>query len=183
MGALAVILACAGVARAEPESCELCHKGIEDIHPGYALTCTDCHGGDPKAPTKDEAHVHPLKPLPGDERVLPRDWDPAYLRFRNPSDLRVVNDNCGGCHDDEIKHLLCSLHGTTSGHLSDGYYENGATRSKTEAFSIFKTPGLSLLPPAKDLTKVAARATIAEHYLDLPRKACMQCHLWSVGRA
>src|SRR5689334_3774360 len=93
----AAIAALPSPARADPESCNLCHQGIEDIHPGYALTCTQCHGGDAKAATKDEAHVKPSKPLPGDERVLPLDWDPAYLRFKNPSNLRVADEVCAGC--------------------------------------------------------------------------------------
>src|SRR5207302_9553370 len=56
-------------------SCNLCHAGIEDMHPGYALTCTQCHGGNGKAATKADAHVNPVKPVFGDERVLPLDYD------------------------------------------------------------------------------------------------------------
>jgi hypothetical protein len=150
------------------------------MHPAFALTCTQCHGGNPKAAAKEEAHVRPSRPLPGDERVLPLDWDPAYLRFRNPANLRAAGEACGGCHQDEIDHLAISLHGTTSGHLSDGLYENGCVKARTDAFSIFKAGPLGVLPA---FGAKPARATIAEHYLDLPRKSCMQCHLYSVGRA
>ena len=58
------------------------------MHPWQPLSCTECHGGDGTAETKELAHVKPSRPLPNDERVLPLDWDPAYLRFRNPTDLR-----------------------------------------------------------------------------------------------
>ncbi len=164
------------------ESCTNCHVGIEKMHK-MPLACTVCHGGDGKADTKEKAHVKPRKPLPNDERVLPRDFDDvAYLRFVNPTDLRAVSESCGGCHGDVIDHLETSLHASTAGHLSDGLYENGVTKKKEESYSIFRLGGLRQIPEFKTPTK-AKQDEFAAHYLDLPRKACMQCHLWSEGRA
>ncbi|HVY61192.1 MAG TPA: hypothetical protein VHF22_06030, partial [Planctomycetota bacterium] len=167
-----------------PEGCLNCHNGIENIHPAKALTCTECHGGNPRAATKEEAHVRPAKPLVNDERTLPLDYDLPYLRFENPSNLRVVDESCGDCHPNEIEALRKSLHGTTSGHLSDGLYENGVTAARTSAVAIFKTGALPQIPAfhAK-AEKKGAPPSLAEHYTDLERKACMQCHLWSRGRA
>ncbi len=172
------------------EGCVTCHKGIEEMHPKFELTCTQCHGGDPKAATKDDAHVKPARPVVNDERTLPLEGDLAFLRFQNPSNMRVVGETCGSCHVDEIDHLKKSLHGTTSGHLTDGLYENGVAKTKTEAWAIFKTGPLAQVPPFRAKagtgtgTGTGAKApTIADHYSDLPRKACMQCHIWSRGRA
>src|SRR6185295_4613226 len=36
------------------------------------------------------------------------------------------------------------------------------------------------VPPARETT---AHADLAAHFTDLPRKECMQCHLWSEGRS
>jgi hypothetical protein len=167
-----------------PEGCLNCHTGIEDMHPAKPLTCTECHGGDPKAGTKEAAHVAPSKPVANDERTLPLDYDLPYERFLNPSNLRVAQDACGDCHPDEIEKLKKSLHGTTSGHLSDGLYENGVARTRAEAVSIFKQGALPQIPAfhAREGAKKSS-TSLAEHYADLPRKACMQCHLWSRGRA
>ncbi|MCC6670647.1 MAG: hypothetical protein IT458_06280 [Planctomycetes bacterium] len=171
--------------------CVTCHVGIEEMHPWFALSCVDCHGGDGTAVDKGKAHVAATLPRPGDERVLPLDHDLAYARFVNPGDLRVAQAVCGDCHGDLVRHLEKSLHATTTGHLGDGYYEHGLAKDKRPSFSIFPVRDeRAVLPPH------ALRATvqvppfrrgdpgaIATHFTDLPRKACMQCHLWSVGRA
>jgi len=181
--ALLLVISLAAPAWAAPEGCLNCHGGIEEMHPWRPLTCVECHGGNALAATKDEAHVQPKKPFPNDERTLPLDWDPAYLRFQNPSNMRVAEDACGSCHPSEIDHLKKSLHGTTAGHLSDGLYENGVARKREESYAIFKEGGLAQIPAFTPKTGTRGTPTIADHYLDLPRKACMQCHIWSRGRA
>src|SRR5947208_13950589 len=42
--------------------CLTCHKNIEPMHasPAVRLGCTDCHGGNASATTKEAAHVKPL---------------------------------------------------------------------------------------------------------------------------
>src|SRR5690349_23605669 len=62
------------------EGCVLCHGAIEPMHKygttetfeklkdgkdAVGLSCTACHGGNPVATTKDEAHV---------KRLYPREW-------------------------------------------------------------------------------------------------------------
>ncbi|HZU98464.1 MAG TPA: hypothetical protein VFF73_17295 [Planctomycetota bacterium] len=177
----------------EPGSsgCVSCHQGIEEVHPAAHLTCVSCHGGDATATTKEKAHVQPIETPPNDERVLAADWDLKWQRFENPSNLRVVKDACGDCHDPICRSVPRSLHGTTAGHLNDGLYENGIALSKKAGFSIFDVTAdpkvaatenalrlLSAIPAGGD----GPRTSIATHFKDVPRKACMRCHLYGRGR-
>jgi hypothetical protein len=174
-------------------SCRACHAGIEEMHPWQPIGCVLCHGGNGSRPGKDEAHVRPQIGWPPDERVVPEGFDPAFVRFRDPGDLRVVATTCGSCHPDEVDRLGRSLHGTTAGHLSDGLYENGLLEKRVSRYSVFAvsasdaTPaspfGLSHLEDIERLRVPHDPKTIGDHFADLPRKACMQCHLWSQGVA
>ena len=91
-------------ADAKSKGCLTCHQGIEKEHASatVAIGCTDCHGGDAEATTKDRAHVQPLdRSLDGGRAT---DWlrqDGDYVRFVNPGDLRVVEKTCGLCHPNE----------------------------------------------------------------------------------
>lgn len=177
------------------EGCLTCHTGIEEMHPGFPLSCVDCHGGDPDATTKPEAHVASKRSGKRDERVLPQDDDLAYLRFVNPMDLRVAEKVCGDCHGELVDHLMVSLHGTTAAHLSDGFFETGVQDSRESRYAVFATEalgggsgkkgedGLDRLgqPPRFDASDDPM--DLATHFPDLVRKECMQCHLWSQGRA
>lgn len=182
----------AGGSAAGDGTCIDCHAGIEDIHPGYKLSCVACHGGDATAAAKDKAHVLPKATPPGDERVLPANFDLDWQRFRNPSNLRVAATVCGDCHEVAVQNVLKSLHATTCGHLGDGYYEHGLSKSRTPGYAVFPVqdddgevpPGAlksAVQVPAP--SSAAGKGAIASHYADLPRKACMHCHLWSPGRA
>ena len=51
------------------DGCLRCHQGIEDMHPGFPLSCVDCHGGDGEAREKSRAHVAPRTQSRDDERV------------------------------------------------------------------------------------------------------------------
>lgn len=175
------------------ENCLTCHYGIEEMHPWEPLTCTDCHGGDPKAETKDGAHVKPQRALPNDERVLPLDWsDKAYLRFKNPANLRVVEETCGGCHQGLCRDLETSLHGTTAGHLSDGMYECGMFPNRGSRYGMFSVEIREQREAAAGLDKLRALPSFdpkrppdefATHYSDLAPKNCVRCHLYSTGVA
>ena len=176
---------------ADSEGCMRCHEGIEDMHPGFPLSCVECHGGDGEAREKVRAHVQPSAPVATNERVLPENHDLAYLRFVNPMDLRVAERVCGECHGELIDHLMVSLHGTTAAHLSDGFFENGLQKEKDSRYSVFpvaaprgvegSTVERLLQPPKFD--PADEQGDLAAHFPDLVRKECMQCHLWSQGRA
>lgn len=175
--------------------CLACHRGIEEIHPWAPVSCVQCHGGDAGATAKEKAHVAPRQRLPGDERTLGQGFDPEHLRFLDPGNLRAAPQSCGPCHSKACEDVPRSLHGTTSGHLGDGLYENGVVAEKHPPVSIFNVRD-ALPDDAKRpegavpfLRQIGAFATggerdrLSTHFTDLPRKACMQCHLWSRGRA
>jgi Ca2+-binding EF-hand superfamily protein len=170
--------------------CLTCHQGIEDMHLEARLGCVDCHGGNPTASAKSEAHVCPPQVRIEDERVPALEKDLPWIQFRNPMDLRVAEKTCGRCHASVYAGLRASLHGTTAGHLSDGYYEMGLLPTRASRYSVFPEKGSSgdqedlrelLQPPA--FQDRLPRDRIRSHYTDLARKECMQCHLWSQGRA
>ncbi|MGE0142061.1 MAG: hypothetical protein AB7T19_02115 [Planctomycetota bacterium] len=174
------------------DGCIQCHAGIEDIHPGFKLSCVDCHGGDASATDKARAHVAPPTDLPGDERVLGPNYRLDWQRFQNPANLRVAATVCGDCHRELVDHVHKSLHATTSGHLGDGYYEHGLVDHKRPRFGVFPVRDEDGVVPPGALTAVeqvppprksGRTDSIEHHYGDLPRKACMQCHLHSDGRA
>jgi hypothetical protein len=176
-------------------SCAACHTGIEDIHPWAPVTCVMCHGGNADAATKETAHVPPGRHAPGDERVLGVGFEPEATRFLDPGNLRAAPQSCGPCHAKAVYDATHSLHATTSGHLGDGLYENGVVAERHPRVSIFDvkdeqpegTPrpkeALSLLKQIEAFQSAGDREKVATHFTDLPRKNCMQCHLWSKGRA
>lgn len=174
----------------EDASCLACHGGIEEMHPWERLSCVACHGGNGRRPKLEQAHVQPRLGWPTDERVLRLGFDPRYVRFRNPSDLRVADTTCGACHARDVERIKKSLHGTTAGHLNDGLYENGLLDQRKSRYGIFSVEdpdhrqaenALSGLEAIVRLRSRTQSDELGEHFADLPRKACMQCHLYSEG--
>src|SRR5947207_5428662 len=107
------------------EGCLKCHDKLEPMHrfgptatldklddgrDALGLTCTACHGGNPVATTKEEAHVQPRFPrewMRGGKFHVPERSGPLieresleFVRFLNPGDLRVAAKTCGSseCH-------------------------------------------------------------------------------------
>ena len=172
--------------------CLRCHAGIEPMHPEAELTCVECHGGDARARSKADAHVSAPRGVdPGaDEQVALLGENLAWRRFVNPMDLRVVDKTCAECHPKLTRHLESSLHGTTAGHLSDGFYEMGITGEKGGQFSVFpvrrdkdQEGEVERLVRVPEFVRKSKEQTLADHYPDLVRKECMECHLYSRGSA
>jgi hypothetical protein len=174
----------------DSSSCIECHAGIEAMHPKAELSCVDCHGGDGSARSKFSAHIVPRGNPPSDERVAGLKADLAYRRFKNPMDLRVASATCGSCHKRQVDHLAFSLHGTTAGHLSDGFFEVGLLEQRRSVFSIFPVNSfqtdegeIDSLVQIQGMRHQLKDSSFAKHFSDLARKECMQCHLYSRGRA
>lgn len=145
---------CIDAAPAPVESCESgCHNGIENPHPWFQsadLSCTGCHGGDAAATTREAAHVAiPSEWQAGSTQVgrpnLRYYWNYntlfgvenfqgglEWLRFRNPSDLRVAEQSCGkaaGCHQDRVENVRRSVMATESGLVGVSQGRNGIART------------------------------------------------------
>ena len=143
------------------EGCVSCHSKIEPMHKygptgaldqlkdgkdAQGLSCTACHGGNPVAKTKDEAHVRPRFPKqwqrdgkytganPERTNALLEKESSDFVRFVNPGDLRVAAKTCGECHNTETYAVARSM--MTHGAMLWGaaLYNNGGFPLKDTRF-------------------------------------------------
>lgn len=121
------------------EGCLSCHDGIEPMHASAAvkLSCTDCHGGNGTALTKDQAHVQPRnRALWTSSANPPRTYtalldEPAeFVRFINPGDLRVARETCGRCHMQQTAAVPRSTMTTSAVFWAAVSYANGLVSQK-----------------------------------------------------
>ena len=192
--------------------CLSCHLGIEQAHgPIPEDECVVCHGGDAQVATKEAAHVpvpdnwaevrgSGLPPAPhGFIRDFAPDQldqlDPAYVKFINPSDIRVVDETCGVCHPNQAATMPTSIMVTNAGHYFPTLFLAGIQEDRLAHVGSYEAtdpdcdpsiPGtvcsLETLQPAdaEAITEViasgdqAAIETLAYgHYL---AKNCNTCH-------
>ena len=150
------------------EACLSCHQGIEEVHPKAPLYCTSCHKGDGHATVKTVAHTGMIT---------------------NPADLAVVDQTCGTCHQTIVDRVKRSLMATRSGTFSGVFYLNGFQTKKEDVSYTFSKYEIDALPenhPVKPgttdkLMPFPTYATTKNVLVDLMRKECMQCHLWTEG--
>jgi hypothetical protein len=145
------------------EACVSCHGLIEPMHKygttetleklkdgkdAVGLSCTACHGGNPVAKLKEEAHVNPkfpdewrrvgkysgANPERSNTLLNRESWE--FVRFVNPGDLRVAAKTCGSasCHEIESKNVARSM--MTHGAMLWGaaLYNNGSFHLKDPRF-------------------------------------------------
>jgi hypothetical protein len=132
--------------------CSSCHTATDQptmhANPAVVLGCVDCHGGDAgvQAPPGlaaddpayralvEQAHVLPRLPEtwhypdsanPQQSYTLLTRESPEYLRFVNPSDLRVAREACGACHLPIIQAAERDLHATGAMLWGGASYNNG----------------------------------------------------------
>jgi hypothetical protein len=147
---------------ANVEGCVTCHSKIEPMHKygstgaldqlkdgkdAQGLSCTACHGGNPVAKVKDEAHVRAKFPKlwlrdgkatganPERTNTLLARESKEFVRFVNPGDLRVANVVCGGeCHRPQTYAVARSM--MTHGAMLWGaaLYNNGGFPLKDSQF-------------------------------------------------
>lgn len=148
---------------AKVEGCVSCHGMIEPMHKygttetleklkegkdAVGLSCTACHGGNPAAKLKEEAHVRPkfpdewrrasnysgANPERSNTLLNRESWE--FVRFVNPGDLRVAPKTCGSasCHEIESKNVARSM--MTHGAMLWGaaLYNNGSFHLKDPRF-------------------------------------------------
>lgn len=149
--------------RAKSAGCVVCHQNVGDPHgkPTVRLGCTDCHGGDAHAPTKEQAHVHPRQPHlwpasanPVRSYALLNHESPEFVRFVNPGDFRIAHISCGtaGCHPKEVQTNRKQLMSTGCMLWGAAAYNNGTLPVKRaalgEAYGMTGAPlRLKTVPP------------------------------------
>ena len=169
------VLGLAAPATAAPngEYCSTCHRGIDDAHPKKTLACTTCHRGDATATDAKKAHAE----------MLP-----------NPSDLRVVDQTCGKCHQAITAKVKSSIMAHRSGTQSGTLFPNGLQPTREDVrfamAPVTTTPGLPLPTghplPTGAVARLEPLPTFKESgdvFMDLLRKECTSCHLWTPPRA
>src|SRR5436305_9481948 len=153
----------AKLATAPLEGCLKCHDQIEPMHrygptatldkldngkDALGLTCTACHGGNPAAITKDEAHVRPRWPrewmrdgkfhIPERSGPLLEKESLEFVRFLNPGDLRIAAKTCGTseCHSTQTNAVGKSM--MTHGAMLWGaaVYNNGGFPIKAPNYGV-----------------------------------------------
>ena len=166
-------------------SCEGCHAGIEPMHQNVDLGCVECHGGDGTAKDKDKAHV-----LPRNKELFKGSANPSstygalnlespeFIRFMNPSDLRVADKACGDCHQPIVDAARRSIMATNPMVFHAGLYNNGHEASKIpmhgEAFAPIEKNGRTHYVPAKirslgELTPKDIANGVIKELLPMPR--------------
>lgn len=141
-------------------SCVQCHEGIEPIHPETVqLSCVDCHGGDGTQKEMAKAHILPRQKMfassanPKSSYAALNFESPEFIRFMNPSDLRVAEQVCGDCHGDIVKSVRKSIMALNPLVPNAGLYNNGVHPWKIpfygEAFTLVEKNGLKYYAPAE----------------------------------
>src|SRR5215469_7047003 len=144
-------------ADAKSAGCKSCHTSTDamTMHqtPAVVQGCADCHGGDASvmapaglaktdaqyASFRDRAHVLPRYPdawnfpssaMPKQSYTLLNKESPEFIRFVNPSDLRVARQACGACHLPIIQAAERSLMATGAMFFGGAAYNNGVVNQK-----------------------------------------------------
>jgi hypothetical protein len=152
------------------EYCLTCHADLPEIsaaHPVETFGCVVCHGGERLALDEDLAH--------------------STLRGgRNPADLSVVEQSCGGsdCHSgaaqderDHIPRVLASLQGTYAGAIANLRYSFGAQPDLTARLGIYAVQDPNPLPGGVAALQAFYPTQETNPSLLAFAKNCLTCHL------
>ncbi|MBM3505295.1 MAG: hypothetical protein FJX65_15650 [Alphaproteobacteria bacterium] len=179
-------------AAAKSAGCITCHTRTDAFsmhrNPAVVLGCTDCHGGDASvkassiedAAARDRAHVQPRYPKtwhypssgnPERSYTLLNREAPEFIRFVNPSDLRVAREACGACHTNQIAAVERSLMSTGAMLWGGAAYNNGILPFKRyitgEAYTREGVPAAVVNPVPPD-PRMEARGILPQ-LVPLPR--------------
>ena len=171
------------VAEADAKSigCMSCHTSTDSksMHesPGVVLGCVDCHGGDASVfgsvesmndiSLIEKAHVVPSYPEdwhfpdsrnPKQSYTLLNREAKEYVRFINPSDLRVAEEACGACHLPIVQAAKRSIMATGAMLFGGATYANNILPYKNyvlgEAYTPDGKPSAIKGPPLKDAARL-----------------------------
>jgi hypothetical protein len=151
-------------AAAPSDGCLSCHKGATDPHPvAQDIGCVGCHGGNGAATTKEQAHTaKPSHPEAWPSAANPRasytllnheNWD--WIRFVNPSDLRVAAVVCAKCHAPIVKSVARGPMVNSAQVYGTALYNNASIPFKDAMFVENYTPRgepqiLRTIPPPSE---------------------------------
>lgn len=111
--------------------CGACHDGIEDFTDGPMMQaikamgmghgdpqgCVICHGGTPRATTREEAHS-------GSPAALKAASGPQMF-YRDPGSIWINQHTCGQCHAGVAERLEKSLMNTEAGKIQGNFWSWG----------------------------------------------------------
>ena len=198
-------------------NCLECHKGIEDIrdpHSGMAKaiakvakeagysdnSCIVCHGGNPEASSKEEAHKGTIAYFLNHKG--PKEFYP------DPGSAWINQNTCGMCHKEQVSAQMNSLMNTEQGKIQGALWGFGWNIKKhsyanynltnlhkrlgTKTYQKYmqnlskKEPPVFVkktieLPPAPTAEEVAKDPKLAA--ITYLRQECLRCHTASKGRS
>jgi hypothetical protein len=147
---------------------------------GFPIGCVDCHGGNPKATSKEAAHVHPLNAedwpktgqLPVRSYSMLNNEFPEFVRFVNPSDLRAARLSCGGksCHAEEVEHVRKSMMATGPMLWEAALYNNGEYPWKFARYGESYSENVKS-HPGPDVAPAHRAGNSGPRYFAIPRPA------------
>ena len=148
MGAQATQTPVSRTESAASTGCMSCHANAKDPHPvAQSLSCVDCHGGNGTATKKDDAHVKPRFPEvfataanPSNTYTILNRENHQFIRFMNPSDLRVAPEICGRCHAPIVNSVQKGSMMNSAQVYSTALYNNGTVTVKDAVFAENYTP-------------------------------------------
>ncbi len=210
-------MASLGVVYASANSCLECHKGIADIRDPHSEMmrkideiaakagaegndCIVCHGGNPQAKTKEEAHKGTLayfKSHKGPKAFYP-----------SPTSPWINKHTCGMCHAEQVKAQWNNLMATEGGKIHGAIWGFGAKEGYRHTYANFDIKNIHkrigtdtyarymktlsakepqgfpkkqiALPPAPTADEVEKDPTLSVYtYL---RQECLRCHTGGKGR-
>ncbi len=157
-------------------TCIECHQGIESMHATIEIDCVDCHGGDGTQKDKQRAHVQPrnkhiwqTSANPANPYAWLNEESSEFVRFINPSDLRVAHLSCGPCHGEQVRSVRKSIMAHNAMVHNAVFYNNGSIDTKIpqygEAFDVEGNASMLVAnpPPSREAVEQGALARLAPH--------------------
>ncbi len=180
--------------------CLSCHTDTDSLSmhasPGVILGCTDCHGGNAEvtkpfnAKQEDEDYLASLKQAHV-APSFPQDWNfpssanpkvsytllnreaAEYVRFVNPSDLRIAEEACGACHLPTVQAAKRSIMATGAMLFGAASYANNILPYKNyvlgEAYTREGEPTAIAGPPMANSEEAAKEHGVLPILYPLPK--------------
>ncbi len=155
----------------EPELCLTCHYGIEEIsaaHPIETFGCVVCHGGDRLSLDEDAAHA-------------------GMFGGRNPADLAVVSQSCGGtdCHSgdpaqsrDHIARVQRSVQATYAGAINQVLFSFNQVEAEGPYYGVVEVrDDAPQLPGTASQLLPFDPAQFENPFVSSFGSTCLTCHL------